>query len=487
VATSLTISILADVSKAVAGIDKIENRTKSWGEKMQGVAMTIGGAFSTQKIVSTVEGWVNAGLDAKGAMKNVGLVFGESARGVNEWADAGAKTFGMTAAEAEKGAAKIGVALVGMGYSHADAARMSMALMQRTADVAKTTGTDQESVLSKVETAFRGRTAGLKDYGVQVEKGASSSQIFNAFMQDTAQYAGRANTPMAALHATMGDLSAELGLALIPVISTFLPLLQSIGDFAKRNKVAFDIIVIALAAVALAFSIATVAAGAFGITTWAGLWPILAVVGAIIALIAIIAVVIRYWHDITAALAVAWGWIENVGQKWWWLILLFGGPLGAVIVAVTNFKRIWPEIEAVVLDVWRAVQKVIDIAGRIATGAIDAFKGAWHGVEDAVNAVKRAIEGVINIAKTAADKVGDVLSKIPLINKIPGISGLSAGAAPATYGPSAYGPAPVVFSPTITITGDVGDPVLAGRRIVNALEAWTAANGRRRIASLVAP
>jgi hypothetical protein len=485
-ATSLTISVLADVSKAVAGIDKIENRTRSWGERMQGVAMAIGGAFSTQKIVSTVEGWVKAGLDARGAMKNVAMVFGPAATQVTNWADSSASSFGMTAAEAEKGAAKIGVALEGMGYSHAQAAQMSMQLMKRTADVAKVTGTDQESVLAKVETAFRGRTAGLKDYGVQVAKGADSTQIFNAFMQDTAQYAGRSDTALGNFHATMGDLSAQLGLALVPILMTFLPLFQSVADFAKKNKVAFDIIVIALAAVALAFSVATVAAGAFGITTWAGLWPILAVVGGIIALIAVIAIVIRYWGNIVAALQLAWRWIDNVAQKWWWLILLLGGPLGAAIVAVTHFKEIWARVSEVVGDVWRAILSVIAIAGAITTGAIDAFKRAWDGVKGAIDAVHAAIQKVIDIARDAADKVQNVLSKIPLINKIPGVNPGAAGAAGvSTYGAATTGP--VVFAPAITITGDIGDPVLAGRRIVAALEAWTAANGRRRVAALVAP
>jgi hypothetical protein len=44
-----------------------------------------------------------------------------------------------------------------------------------------------------------------------------------------------------------------------------------------------------------------------------------------------------------------------------------------------------------------------------------------------------------------------------------------------------------VFAPSITFTGDVGDPMLAGRRIVGALETWAAANGRRRLAALVGP
>ena len=484
-ATTLTIAVLADVAKAVSGIDQIDKRTQSWGERMSGVAMAIGGAFSAQKVVSTIEGWVSAGLEARGAMKNVSLVFAESADTVDKWAESTSTRFGMTAAEAEKGAAKIGVALEGMGVSHADAARMSMALMQRTADVAKVTGTDQETVLAKVETAFRGRTAGLKDYGVEVKKGADKTEIFNAFMKDTEQYAGRSDTAIGNLHGTMGNLSEQLGLALVPIVMTFLPLLQSLADFAQHNKVVFDILVIALAAVALAFSIATVAAGAFGITTLAGLWPILAVVGGIIALIAIIAVVIRYWHDIVDALRAAWQWIENVGQKWWWLILLFGGPLGVVIVALTNFKTIWGDIKTAVDLVANAVGAVISVVAGIGTGTIDAFKSAWDHVLGAVDAVRGAIQKVIDLAGNAADKVKGVLDKIPLINKIPGVGSVPGAAGVSTFGPATTGP--VVFAPSITISGEIGDPVLAGRRIVAALEAWTTANGRRRIAALVGP
>src|SRR6516165_1370400 len=157
-ATSLTIEVLADVAKAVQGIDKVDQRTQSWGQKMQGAVMAIGGAFSTQKIVAEVEGWVSAGLDANRAMKNVAAVFGTAGAGVDAWAEKSANAFGMTAADAEKMAAKVGVALEGYGIKQAQAATMSEALVQRAADVAKVTGQSQEEVIGKVESAMRGRT-----------------------------------------------------------------------------------------------------------------------------------------------------------------------------------------------------------------------------------------------------------------------------------------------------------------------------------------
>lgn len=167
----------------------------------------------------------------------------------------------MTAADAEKAAAKVGIALEGYGMSQADAARASEALVQRSQEMGKVLGVDSEEVLGKVETAMRGRTAGLKDYGVAVDKGADSTDIFNAFMQDTSKYAGQANTPMGDLHATMGDLSATLGQALIPVLNIVIPLFQTIGDWAKDHKVVFDAIVLVFTGLALIFGVAAAAAG----------------------------------------------------------------------------------------------------------------------------------------------------------------------------------------------------------------------------------
>ena len=75
--------------------------------------------------------------------------------------------------------------------------------------------------------------------------------------------------------------------------------------------------------------------------------------------------------------------------------------------------------------------------------------------------------------------------KIPGVKGVPGGAGAGGPAGVSAYGVLAYAPAAPVFSPVININGDIGDPLLAGRRIVAVLEAWTAANGRRRVTALV--
>ncbi len=177
----------------------------------------------------------------------------------------------------------------------------------------------------------------------------------------------------------------------------------------------------------------------------------LAVVGAIAALVAIIVVVCRNWSTLVGWFETAKNAIANLPGPIQVLIALLGGPLAAAIVVIANFGKIWGTVKSAVDAVAGAIQRVIDVAGKVA-GAVG--------------------------------KVGG------LIDKLNPFSHLAAPPSAASAGVSSYGASPYgapVFAPTINISGDIGDPVLAGRRIVAALESWTAANGRRRIAALVGP
>ena len=265
---------------------------------MGGVAAAIGGAFSTQKIVGWAQQWIASGMDANGALKNVQIAFGDAAGGVDAWGNTAASTFATTAADAENMAAQMGIALQGYGIKAGDAAGMSEDLVHRSADIAKVFGTDTQTVLNKVSSALRGRTTGVKDYGVQIGKGADATTVFNEFMAQTAETAGRSDTKMGEFHATMGDLTATLGQALIPAIMTLMPYLQGIADWATNHHAAFVAIVLVLTGLALIFGIAATAAGIFAVASLAALWPILLVVAGVAALIAIIILLCANWDTV---------------------------------------------------------------------------------------------------------------------------------------------------------------------------------------------
>ena len=239
-ATSLTIQILTDVTGAVKGVDQVEGKTSSFGsESRRRWPGRSAGRSRSRRSRDGPRGGFRPGSAASRAMKDVKVPRSASAaEAVGAWGEkAAAARSARRRAEAEKAAAKVGVALEGYGLSQTEAAMASEVLVQRSAEIAKVMGVDQTPrLLAKVETAMRGRTAGLKDYGVQVEKGASATQILNGFIDQTAQFSGQATTPLATFHATFGNMSEQLGQALIPAVSALIPLIQAVADWATNNQ-----------------------------------------------------------------------------------------------------------------------------------------------------------------------------------------------------------------------------------------------------------
>ena len=211
---------------------------------------------------------------------------------------------------------------------------------------------------------MRGRTQGVKDYGVQIDKGSDKTAIFNGFMDQTAQMAGQSDTKMGEFHATMGDLSATLGTALVPILGDVMKVLQPIADWATNNKAAFQIIVFTFVALAAAFGIAAVIGGVLAVVTWSILWPILAVVAGVVLLIAGVLLVSKYWGTLVGWFNTAKDAIQGVIDKLGPLIFLFG-PIGIAIGVVENFGKAWNGVKKAVDLVHDAINRVLDIAGKV--------------------------------------------------------------------------------------------------------------------------
>jgi hypothetical protein len=175
------------------------------------------------------------------------------------------------------------------------------------------------------------------------------------------------------------------------------------------------------------------------------LLPFLAIAAAMVALVAIVVVVIRNWETLVGWFRTAWEWINRVVDAIGYFGILLG-PIGVAIVLVKNFGDV------------------------------------WKGVEAAIRAVIAAVDWVIS----KVSSLGGILSRIP------GIGGRAIGYGGAE-GPGLYG-APEIpgfgaigggIEINVNVAGNVGDPVVLGRRITEALSAYVEASGRRELARVV--
>jgi len=468
VAQALTISILADVAKAVQGIDSVDSKLGTFGDAAKRMGQTVAGAFSLSKISDWAQEWVGAARDAAGGAKQVSVVFGEQARAVQEYAKENANALGLSNAAYLKHAALAGNTLKNMGFSTEEAAKQSQILIERAAAMANVFGGDVSDALENVEGIMRGRgMAAAKAWGINVKetdvtarlaaKGLSDlsgealttareTERLAIFMEQTTN----AGDKMAASGAGLGlqmqqmdakvtDAKATLGEALLPILIAIIPIVQKLADVIGRHPKLFQAVTLTVVGLAAAFGIATMVAGVFGVTMAAVFWPITAAIAVIAALIAIVVLLTRNWESVTAAAKAAWDFVD----RWWFLF----GPLGQIVKVVQLLADNWGKVTGAISAAYDVLRKLMDLAG----------------------------------------KVGGLLSKIP------GIGGASAGTfATVGGGPQPFGAGTIGFpgagagaSIQVVVNGDIGDPVILGRRIVGALEAWGAANGRDRLRTLV--
>jgi hypothetical protein len=249
------------------------------------------------------------------------------------------------------------------------------------------------------------------------------------------------------LTATTEELKITLGEALLPVVNSLIPPLLAIANWAKENPTTFRIITFAILGVAAAIGIATAASAALMLVSLPMIGTFLAIAAAVIALTAVIVIVVRNWETLVGWLRNAWDWIGRVVDAMGVLIVLFG-PIGAAIYLVKNFET------------------------------------AWRGVEAAVRAVISAVEWVMS----KLSGLGGLLSRIPGIGGFATIPAGGGGAAPGLFAlPEipGFGAPGAGVEINVTIAGNVGDPVVLGRRIVEALGAYVDAVGRRELAAVV--
>jgi hypothetical protein len=467
VAQSLTIAILSDVSKAVQGIDSVDNKLGTFGDAAKRMGQTVAGAFSLSKIGDWAKEWVGAARDAAGGAVQVGVVFGEQGAAVKQYAKENANALGLSNAAYLQHAALAGNTLKNVGYSTEDAAKQTHLLIERAAAMSNVFGGDVTDALEKVEGIMRGRgLAASKEWGLSIKesdvnarlaakglndltgeekKAAQEAERLAMFFEQTTTEGDRLASgtiglglQMQQMDAKVTDAKATLGEALLPILRALIPIANVLGEVVGRHPKIFQAVTLTVVGLAAAFGISTIAAGVFGTTLAAVFWPITLVVAAIAGLIAIVVLLVKYWDQVSAAAKAAWEFVD----RWWFLF----GPLGQIVHVVSLLASNWDKVTGAISAAYGVLQKLMDLAG----------------------------------------KVGGLLSKIPGIggNMAGGVYGAGGGPTPFGSAPS-FGLSGGGASIEINVNGDVGDPVILGRRLVSALESYVATNGRDRLSQLL--
>jgi hypothetical protein len=501
-ANTVEIEITADPKNAQAGFKSTQTAFGKMADgikkhrKAIGVGLSAIGAGITALGVSAVKSAQEeaigiAQLDV--ALKNVGTSYDTQAAAIERViaAQQNKTNFGD---EAQRDAL-MGLISVSGDYESA------MAALPAVLDLAAGKGMDLGAASTLVARAIGGETSALKRYGIEVEKGAGSTEVIAAIMEKFGGQAEAAADPMVQLKNRVGDLQQEFGKALMPALTSMAVILEKVTtkliafstEHPQLTKVLM-IVVAALGAVALVLGpilliLPTLAAsigilsGAFGMLSLSMLPVTLAVVG-IAAAITVGILVWKNWDTIVNALRVTFEKVFNFisaivkkvftaitdiyNSKLGWL--LPAGPLvKAIFFLRDNWEAIFNTIKVVFSKVTGAVMttalsfktRIVNVFSGIKDGIVGAFTsvknrvlGIWDGM---VSGIKGAINSVIGTINGFIQRINSIKISVPGVD-IPGggrIGGFSVGMPQINPIPT-LAKGGIVNRPTLAMLGESG-------------------------------
>lgn len=237
--TDKSVSGAGAISRAFAGMGKAGLLVAASAVAAVGAA-AVGAAAYLRSAIGPAS-------DLAETISKVGIVFGSEGTAVLKWSENSAKAMGMTRNDALAAAGTYGNLFRAMGMTETASSDMSMELIELASDLASFNNMDPKEVLEKLRAGLTGESEPLKTLGVNINETIIKEEALTAGIWDgtgaltaaqkaTASYrlimrqtslaqgdfartSGGLANQQRILAATMANLKAKIGTALLPAIT----------------------------------------------------------------------------------------------------------------------------------------------------------------------------------------------------------------------------------------------------------------------------
>jgi hypothetical protein len=272
----LTLTILGNAKGALSAMSSVGSAGEGLGSKLGGLGKKAALAFTAVAAGSAVMGkkFVDAASNLEESMSKVNVVFGDSAKGVQDFAKKSAASLGISQASALEAAGTYGNLLKAFGLTNEQATDMSTSMVTLAADLASFNNTSIDDALLALRSGLSGETEPLKRFGVAINDVRLKEQAlamgliktttgtlpiaiktqaaYALIMKDTALAQGdfeRTSDGVAnkqrIISAQFADVTAQIGTALLPAFSSLLgvvtdqilPVLSEFGTALQEGGV----------------------------------------------------------------------------------------------------------------------------------------------------------------------------------------------------------------------------------------------------------
>ena len=439
------LKIVADVRDAVKGVDEVATKTSSMKSTMLGVGKAVAAGLAAGAVVDFGRASIQAAADADDAMDAISASFGGAGKSIIDFSKTTAERMGMSADQYQMMAAETGNLLQSVGLSADDAAKRTITMSERAADMGAIWGTSTAEAMEAIDKAMMGQTKGLQKFNVKISSAEIEARAMAAGYVDAAGKVTDAGKAIAAqelilektanvqgayaenskdlgsqqdiMRAKMRDLQAEIGGKLLPIIVQLMQAVQPLLNFIADNIQWLLPLAGIIAGIAAAIKVWTLAQGALNLVMMAN--PIGLIVAAVAAFIAILVIAYQKvdWFrnavDAMGRAAVdAFNWVKDaavtafnwIKDNWPLLLAILTGPFGAAVAIIV---KNWDSI----VDFFRGLPEKL---GRVLAPVVDAitypFKVAWNSVEYVAKLITNVWNWVVDSIRWLFGQVWNIIT-----------------------------------------------------------------------------
>ena len=169
---TLKLEVLAETKQFLKGMNDANKQTQTFGDKLgdfakkAGVALAAVGAAAGAMAIKIGKEAVQAASDLAETTSKVNVIFGDTARNIEEFGAKAAASLGQTRTQAMNAAATFGIFGKSAGLAGEDLTRFSTEFVQLASDLASFNNTSVDQAITALGAALRGESEPIRAYGV---------------------------------------------------------------------------------------------------------------------------------------------------------------------------------------------------------------------------------------------------------------------------------------------------------------------------------
>ena len=169
---TLKLEVLAETTQFVKGMDKANDTTKSFGDKIgdfakkAGLALAAVGAAAGAMAIKIGKEAIAAASDLAETTSKVNVIFGETSKSIEEFGAKAAASLGQTRTQAMNAAATFGIFGKSAGLAGEELTEFSTEFVQLASDLASFNNTSVDQAITALGAALRGESEPIRAYGV---------------------------------------------------------------------------------------------------------------------------------------------------------------------------------------------------------------------------------------------------------------------------------------------------------------------------------